>query len=223
MAPNKTAAAAVFRRIDANGDGKISRAEYAAALKILDIPKAMAQVVTDAVFAKYDANDDGGIDEKEFLCYFDSESNVAMHGRINRAIFEKYYSFFWSLYFIVCGTNFVISPFGSVDATFGGLGPDDGPGFRHASAHLFVIIGLTWATNGLVVIAQRVLKLSTVTTLAALALFWFMLTLYENVIGSIIATPGFKAPPLPVTILSGILAFTGLWGMFSGKVKIKED
>jgi len=218
MAPSKESAAAVFREIDANGDGKISRAEYAAALKILDIPKAMAQVVIDAAFAKYDANDDGGIDENKFLSYFDSGSNVAMHGRINRARFEQYYSFFWALFFIVCGTKFIVSP-----STFGSLSPDDGPGFRHASAHLScIIIGLTWATNGLVV-AQHVLKLSTISTLTAIAFFWFLVTLYETLFESIIDTPGFKAPHPAVTIISAILAFTGAWGMLSGNVKIKVD
>ncbi len=223
MAPSKTAAQSVFRQIDKNGDGKISREEYKMALKILDIPSSMATVVTEAVFAKYDADSDGGIDEKEFVKYFDSSSNAEMHSRIDRAVFEKYYSFFWAMYFIACGIKFVSDPFAQTDQAFAGIPANDGPGFRHAAAHLFTIIGLTWITIGVLAIAQRLLKLTPVATQAAIAFFWFLLTLYENVVGAIIGTPGFEAPPPPVIILSSMLAFTGVWGVLSGKVKIKED
>ena len=223
MPPSKTAAQSVFRQIDKNGDGTISREEYKMALKILDIPSSMTTVVTDAVFAKYDADSDGGIDEKEFVKYFDSTSNVEMHSRIDRAVFEKSYSFFWAMYFIVIGIKFVSDPFEQTDQTFAGISSNDGPGFRHAAAHLFTIIGLTWICIGVLAIAQRVLKLTPVVTQAAIAFFWFLLTLYENVVGAVIGTPGFEAPPPPVIILSSILAFTGVWGALSGKVKIKED
>ena len=80
----------MFSVMDINGDGKISRHEYVKALQILDIPAEISEIVAESVFSKYDTNKDGGIDKAEFLKYF-SQSNVSIHERVDRAVFERYW------------------------------------------------------------------------------------------------------------------------------------
>lgn len=75
--------------------------------------------------------------------------------------------------------------------------------------------------NGVLVVVQRILKITPVASLTYTTLFWFGLTVYENLVGSIIGTKGFKRPPPIATFLSFSLAATGLWGLTSGRVKIK--
>ncbi len=84
------------------------------------------------------------------------------------------------------------------------------------------ILAWSWFTNGLVVMAQRVLKITPVASLASVATFWFGITAYENLVGSIIGAPGFGKPPPVATILSFALCAAGIWGMHTGRVKVKE-
>jgi len=111
-------------------------------LKILDIPNAMAQLVTDVAFTSTTPIMMEGLTRKNFFPTSTQEETALCMGGSTVPDSSTTTAFSG----LVCGTNFIASP-----STFGSLSPDDGPGFRHASAHLSrVIIGLMWATNGLV-------------------------------------------------------------------------
>jgi hypothetical protein len=217
MAP-KTASE-IFRQIDKNGDGVISRDEYAQALVMMNVPKEISSIVTDSVFSKFDSNRDEVIDEKEFAKYFFCGDNVSLHERMDRASFEQNYTIYWGVYFCLVGMKLASSPATVVSEVFSGIHPDAmGP-----ACHMTIVLGLSWLTSGLNVLMQRVLKFSPVASHGIVAVFWSLLTIYENAIGSIYGVQNFHAPPLVVTVLSISLGVYGLWSMASGQAKMKEN
>jgi hypothetical protein len=217
MAP-KTASE-VFRQLDINGDGTISRDEYAKALVMLNIPPEISIIVTDSVFSKFDANHDDGIDEKEFVKYFSRGDNLSLHERIDRAAFEQNYTIYWGIYFCLVGMKLAFSPATVVSEVFSGIDSDAmGP-----ACHMTTVLGLSWLTSGLNVLMQRVMKISPVASHGVIAIFWSLLTIYENVVGSIYGVQNFNAPPLVVTVLSISLGAYGLWSMMTGQAKVKEN
>mmetsp|Transcript_32777 Transcript_32777/g.60412 ORF Transcript_32777/g.60412 Transcript_32777/m.60412 type:complete len:224 (-) Transcript_32777:77-748(-) len=222
MSSPKTASD-VFRQIDVNGDGKISKSEYSQALQMMNIPKEIASITTEAVFSKFDANSDGGIDEKEFVKYFSENDAIALHQRLDRALFEGKYIVFWGCYFCFVGMKILSSPLGLVGETFGDLDPNDAVGNRLAAAQIVTILGLAWFTNGALVLMQRLLKIEPVAAHSLVAIFWFVLTLYEMFVGpTYYPAYGFKEPPMIAVVLSGLLAAFGGLNLLKGKAKIKE-
>ncbi|KAL7545019.1 hypothetical protein ACHAWF_008387 [Thalassiosira exigua] len=221
MSSSKTASD-VFRQLDINGDGTISKSEYAQALKMMNIPKEIASITTEAVFSKFDANYDGGIDEKEFVKYFSDNDAVTLHQRLDRALFEGKYIIFWGCYFCFVGMKILSSPLGLVGETFD-LDENDAVGNRLAAAQMTTILGLAWFTNGLLVLMQRLLNIEPVAAHSLVAIFWFTLTVYEIFFGpAYYPAYGFKEPPMIAVVLSGLLAGFGVFNLLKGKAKIKE-
>jgi hypothetical protein len=92
--------------------------------------------------------------------------------------------------------------------------------------YLLTILGCSsWLTGGLNVVIQRFLKISPVAAYGGIAVvFWSLLTIYENFIGSVVGEPSFHVPPLIVTVLSISLTLYGMKIMLlSGDSKVKED
>ena len=221
MAP-KQHASDVFRSMDKDGNGKIDRNEYTQALIKMNIPTAIANVVTDSVFAKYDTNKDEGIDEKEFVKYFDDDKNAAVHQHIYRSNFEEKYTIIWAMYFIAVGMKMFVD----TKATMIDVFPEAMNEYSEKmgpAIHMMSILGLSWITGGLCVLMQRVLHTTQVFAYATVAIFWSCITIYENLVGSIVGESTFQAPPIIVTMLSISLGVYGIWSIQTERAKIKED
>lgn len=223
MSSRKTASD-VFKQIDVNGDGTISKDEYGKALRMMNIPKEIANITTEAVFSKFDANSDDGIDEKEFIKYFSDSDAVTLHQRLDRALFEGKYIIFWGIYFCFVGIKILSSPSGLVDEIFADLDPKDPVGMRLAASQLATILGCAWFTNGALVLMQRLMSVTPVAAHSLVAIFWFILTLYETFVGPIYRHAyGFVEPPVIAFVLSGTLAVFGVFNLVKGNAKVKEE
>jgi|EP00670_Eutreptiella_braarudii_P020809 hypothetical protein len=211
----------VFRRIDKDKNGFISRQEYVEALKILNIPRDMALIVADSVFEKYDTDGNKGIDEQEFVKYFGD--HAALEQRIEREWFASTYSLVVSIFFMLMGVRFMSDPFGATYEVFPTLPVDSCKDWQTASVHMFFVVGFCTFTFGFLMLAQRVLRLSVTSTLTMFTAIWCVYTEFERHLGSPVRAKGFKAPPVGVTAVTGMMALVGLYAAFKGNAKIKED
>jgi hypothetical protein len=166
---------------------------------------------------RYDSDKNTGIDQEEFIKYFGD--HLRLHERLDRANFQESYIFYWSLFFIVTGTKFILTSnhikrkkrLAIWTRTEG----------CHDS-HVYTVLGISWVTNGLLILSQHVGKFSGTATCAILAGVWFSLPTYEYAIGSIVGVEGFTGPPLIACVLSFALFASGVSAALNGKVLLKE-
>jgi hypothetical protein len=135
-----------------------------------------------------------------------------LHHRFDREIFAESYTIICGLYFCLVGIKLFSDPAGFIYDTFPGANTPETVG---PAAHIVCILGCSWLTSGLNVLIQRFFKISPVAAYGGVAVFWSLLTIYENCYGSVVGEPSFVAPPLVVTILS--------ISLLSGDAKVKED
>mmetsp|Transcript_20503 Transcript_20503/g.56588 ORF Transcript_20503/g.56588 Transcript_20503/m.56588 type:complete len:220 (+) Transcript_20503:47-706(+) len=217
-AANIQTARDVFKSMDKDGNGTIDKEEYVQALRKLHIPKAMAELVTDSVFAKFDTNKDAGIDEKEFLKYFASDENIAIHNRIARSVFEEKFLLFFGIYLIVVGFVLTTNTKLATENIFNLEGTVNGP-----AQHMTAILGVCFLSNGLNSLFQGYAGVSRVFGFGFVAIVFSTLTVYENVYGSLIGEESFNKPPIQATALSLLLGTYAAWSIHTQRAKIKED
>jgi len=214
----------IFKKLDKDGNGTIDKQEYIQGLKLLAIPKKIAELAAEQVFARFDQDHNAGIDQEEFVTYIAEFEEL--HNRVERAQFERIYYFCWAAYFILVGTKFILDQPGNTNEAFGCTTAAE---WHVATQHVFVIVGFCFVSAGVSQLLVHILKLSGVAVMTGYACFWFWLTLYETTRGSVLTLIHgtvdncFNTPPLPALVASGLLACMGFYGIFTGSAKLKED
>ena len=137
--------------------------------------------------------------------------------------FASTYSLVVSIFFMLMGVRFMSDPFGATYEVFPTLPVDSCKDWQTASVHMFFVVGFCTFTFGFLMLAQRVLRLSVTSTLTMFTAIWCVYTEFERHLGSPVRAKGFKAPPVGVTAVTGMMALVGLYAAFKGNAKIKED
>jgi hypothetical protein len=212
----------VFQSLDKDGNGKIDREEYTQALLKMHIPQVFSEIVTESVFSKFDTNQDAGIDQDEFVKYFSESTNADVHRRLFRSVFQERFLMIWGVYFLLIGIKITTDPAGLVGDAFPGS-LEDGSNMGPAR-HMAAVLGCSFLSGGVNAILQSgMVGSSSVFSYGCLALFWAALTMYENVVGSIVGQEGFQRPPWYVTLPSLLMGLYGIWGIRTDRAKVKEE